>query len=59
MTKEELIEVKDSITILLEALSHYTGWYGVKPYWNSYEEYEKFNQDIADACNIIEKELSK
>lgn len=61
MTKEELVEVKGAITALLESLSHYIGWSasgGYESYWDSYEAYEEFNQDIVNACNIIEKELN-
>lgn len=58
MTKEELVEVNGAITALLESLSHYTSLYGID-YWKTYEEYDEFNQKIADACNIIEKEIAK
>lgn len=61
MTKEELVEVKDSISELLEALSHYISWSasgGYESYWGSWEEYEKFNNNIVNACNIIEKEIA-
>lgn len=57
MTEEKINKVKDAITALLEALSYYVDWNGVKAYWDSYEEYDKFYQNIADACNILEKEL--
>lgn len=59
MTKEELNKVKGAISELLESLSHYTCLSGVKAYWDSYEGYEEFNNRIAEACNIIEKELAK
>lgn len=59
MTKEELVEVKDAITVLLEALSHYISWNSYESYWDSCEEYEEFNQGIVNACNIIEKEIAK
>lgn len=61
MKKEELNKVKEAITALHDSLSHYIGWNsgGYEAYWDSYEDYEKFNNNIVDACNIIEKELKK
>lgn len=55
MTKEELNKVKEVITAL------YKGWNscGYEAYWDSYEDYEEFDNSVADALNIIEKELVK
>lgn len=61
MTKEELVEVKGAITALLDSLSHYIDWNsgGYEAYWDSWEEYEEFIQKVADASNIIEKEIAR